>query len=105
MARGKLVYSITKYGNILGDDNELIDDKGTENADSAVSNSNEEVIDHMENEITNLIDAYDQVDEVYEEEVHDNKVVDTIEEIMLEEWVRQPRRSRRTRNEELLEFL
>ena len=103
MARGKPVYSIIKHGNELDNNHKLIDDKGADNVDSTVSNSDEEVIDHMENEITNSIDVHDQVDEVHEEEVHDNEVVDTIEEITLEEWVRQPRRSRRTRNEEPLE--
>ena len=59
IARGKPVYSITKYSNLLGDGNELIDDKGVEDIDSTVSNSNEELIDYMENEVTNLIDVYD----------------------------------------------
>ena len=36
MARRKPVYSITKYNDILGNNNELIDGKGAEDANSVV---------------------------------------------------------------------
>ena len=57
----------------------------------------------MENEVTNPIDVYNQVDEVHEEDLNNNEVKNPTEEITLDEQVRQPRRSRRTRNEEQLE--
>ena len=58
----------------LCDNDELVDNKGVGDKDSAVSNSNKEVIDNMH-----------QVEEVYNKEVRDDKSIDTIEEITLEE--------------------
>ena len=49
------------------------------------------------------IDVYNQVDEVNEGNFNDDEVEDSMEDFTLDEWVRQPRRSRRTRNEEPLE--
>ena len=83
IAREKPVFSTTRHGNEFNNTNKLVNDERIEDNDSTASEKDEKVIDAIENDITNLIDRYNEVEEIYNQET-----TIALEEVTLEEWVR-----------------
>ena len=100
MARGKLVFSIIKCSGIYLVNNGLLDDKNSKDKDvDSLASEDENIVTNMiENDISNPINRYNEIEEVYN---IDSKHV--TKELTSDDWMRQPRGSKRVRREALID--